>query len=218
MQRFGTDLPQHIAVIFLSAHCDYAKIQQTIQVLKQVASDIAIVMTGSSLPDWRTQYSSDKFFCIQPQSGTDSADLRKAVASAIGLTPVSESFLVFTNAGASVLSQTDLGKIAGKRADYLFCPSLGCITLSKRYAMHLVSTGEIPSVNHAITNGFSAPMSIPQIIKSPRIAVRQYSTIVKFGIVGASGVAVNLIVLTFLKMVIPILAANVIDSRVKHHQ
>ena len=68
------------------------------------------------------------------------------------------------------------------------------MTLSKRYAVHFASTGEIPSVNNAIRNGFSAPMSIPQIIRFPEDAIRQYATIIKFATVGASGVAVNLIV------------------------
>ncbi|MGA2875335.1 MAG: GtrA family protein [Nitrososphaerales archaeon] len=178
--------------------------------MKQATNDLTIVITGSSVADWKTLYSSENLFFILPESGTDSADLRKAVARAIELSPTSEYLLVFTSADTPFLSQTDLRKIANRRADYLFRASLGCITLSKRYAMHIVSADVIPSLKGAITNGFYAPMSILQVIQSPRIAVKQYSTIVKFGIVGASGVAVNLIVLTLLKIAIPILAANVI--------
>ena len=126
------------------------------------------------------------------------------------MSPSSDSFFVFINPETSVLSHDDLKKISRKHADYLFRSNLGCITLSKKYAMHVVATGEIPSMDNAIKNGFSAPMSIPQIIQSPKNTVKQYSTIVKFGTVGASGVAVNLIVLTLLKTVIPILAANAI--------
>ena len=140
--------------------------------LKQAASELTIVMTSSSASNGKAQFSSEKFFFIQPQFGTDSADLRKAVESAVDLSPLSDSFLLFTNANTSVLSHTDLRKIASEHADYLFRPSLGCITLSRRYAMYVVSTGEIPSMNNAITNGFSAPMSIRQVSIS-KSAVKQ---------------------------------------------
>ncbi|MHB1868847.1 MAG: GtrA family protein, partial [Nitrososphaerales archaeon] len=156
------------------------------------------------------QFPSDKLFFIQPQNGTESTDLRKAVQCAIELSPRSDSFLVFTNPDTSTLSQKDLRKIVRKHADYGFVSSLGCFMLSRGYAMHLVSTGDTPSISNAIKNGFSAPMSISQIVVSPEDAMKQYATIIKFGTVGASGIAVNLIVLTLLKIVVGALIANVI--------
>lgn len=210
LQSARSSLPKSITAIFLSARSDYAHVQQLAQMLKQVASDLTIVMTGSHVPDGANQFSADKLYFIQPQTGTDSADLGRAVQCAIELSPGSESFLVFANPDTSALSHYDLKKIARKHEDYLFRSSLGCMTLSKRYAMHIAATREIPSVNNAIRNGFSSPMSIPQIIHSPKDAVRQYSTVIKFGTVGASGVAVNLIVLTLLKITVGALVANAI--------
>ncbi len=59
-------------------------------------------------------------------------------------------------------------------------------------------------------NGFSAEMSAFDIIRNPGVALRQHSRVVKFAMVGVSGVAVNLLVLTLLKAAIGALAANVV--------
>ena len=156
------------------------------------------------------QFPSDKLFFIQPQSETESADLLKAIQRATELSPSSDSFLVFTGSDTSKLSQKDLRSLVGKHADYIFRSDLGCTMLSRRYAVHFASTRDTPSISNAIKNGFSAPMSISQIVFSPQDAIRQYATILKFGTVGASGIAVNLIVLTLLKMALGALIANAI--------
>jgi dolichol-phosphate mannosyltransferase len=52
------------------------------------------------------------------------------------------------------------------------------------------------------------------LLRSPREAIRQYSTLVSFALVGASGVAVNLLVLTIFKPLVGALIANAIAQEV----
>ena len=209
LQRVRSTFPKSITAIFLSPKSDYSGIQQVFQTLKQAASDVTIVVAGSSTVD-AGQFPSDKLFFIQPQGETESADLLKAIQRAIELSPSSDSFLVFTSSDTSTLSQKDLRRLVGKHADYIFRCELSCTMLSRRYAKHLALIGDTPSVSNAIKNGFSAPMSISQIVMSPEDAIRQYATILKFGTVGASGIAVNLIVLTLLRIAVGALIANAI--------
>ncbi|MDG6905293.1 MAG: GtrA family protein [Nitrososphaerota archaeon] len=107
-------------------------------------------------------------------------------------------------------SAKELERVVGKELDFVSVASLGCDKISMQYARHLVTSRENPSVANALENGFSTTMSIVEIIMSPRNFLRMYSKIFKFGLVGASGIVVNLAVLTLLKGVIPILAANII--------
>jgi putative flippase GtrA len=198
---------ESITAIFLSSHSDYDKIQQPIHSLKQISGNVTILLTGPGRNAIKKQ-NEDVFF-IQPTSGAERADLMLAVARATELAPKSEHFFVFENSHDHAFSKNDLLKIQKKHLDYLRSNS-GGFFISRRYASYLLSNNSTPSVSHALRHGFTADMSLREIVQSPRDAVRRYSTILKFAFVGASGVGVNLFVLFLLKPIAGVLLANAI--------
>jgi putative flippase GtrA len=191
----------------LGNYTNYVRIGQLVNLLKQIANDLTVVLSGQAVPEGAIQLSSEKLFYIDQQVG-ESEGIQSAIKKAIELSPAADNLLVFTNPEAALLSESELRKIALRQVDYVSGSGSSCNKFSMRYAKHIVTTGETPSTNNAIRNGFSAAMSLAQMIRSPRDALRQYSTIVKFGLVGVSGVIVNLLVVTLLKSMIGVLASN----------
>jgi putative flippase GtrA len=198
---------ESIAAIFLSSHCDYEKIQQPIHSLRQISGNVTILLTGSRKDSIKKQ--NEYVFFIQPTSGAERADLMLAVARAIELAPKSEHFFIFENSHDLAFSKKDLVKIQKKRLDYLRSNS-GGFFISRRYASFVLSNNHTPSANDALKHGFTANMSLGEMVRSPRDAVRHYWTILKFALVGASGVGVNLFVLFLLKSIAGVLLANAI--------
>lgn len=209
LQRARSVVPRHITAVFAGTESNRVRVGQIVQLLKQVASGLTVVITKSLDNESETKLSIDNLFYID-SFGSSTTAITGVIQKAISLSPSSDSILMFNENAPSTLSERELRKIVSSQADYLLRSVFGCTKISMRYAKHVVETGETPSARDAITNGFSSPMSIFQIIKSPKDAIKQYSTIVKFCLVGISGVAVNLIALTLLKRPIGALTANVV--------
>ena len=209
----GSVLPKiSLTAIFLNALPDTARLEALIMNMKQVASELTVVLTDSTTARATFDLPGERLFFIKPNDDPNRSDLREAVRNALEVSPKSERYIVFTNEGLRHPSRSELLKFAGKKADFLSASKLGCMMMSNRYAVHIVSSGESPSVKNAIKNGFSAPMSPLQIILSPRDAIAQYSTLIRFMLVGGSGVLVNLAFLALLKPMIGALVANALSN------
>jgi putative flippase GtrA len=85
-----------------------------------------------------------------------------------------------------------------------------CAILSKEYASFVIRSRENPSASNARKNGFRTVSVLSQMIKSPSSFIRENMTAAKFATVGASGLVVNLLVLTILRVWINILLANAV--------
>jgi putative flippase GtrA len=141
--------------------------------------------------------SNDRLFYFEIQSDSGSID---GIKKAVELSPDSERFLVISGANASSISQRDLKRLLSKKGDIATSSSSGCMVISQRYARYLASSIQKPSVENARDGGFSVSRMSPlEMISSPRQAVRQNSTLIKFLVVGASGAVVQLLVLTILQ-------------------
>ncbi|MGI0091006.1 MAG: GtrA family protein [Nitrososphaerales archaeon] len=209
----GSVLPNaSLTAVFLSAKPDTARLEALIHSMKQVASELTVVLTDSTTARSSVNLSSERLFFIKPSSDSNSSDLREAVRNALEVSPTSERFLVFVNEGIPIPSLSELLKFAKRSADFLSPSELGCMMMSNRYAAHIVASGESPSVRNAIQSGFSAPMSPLQMILSPKDAIRQNAMLARFMLVGASGVAVNLVLLALLKSLTGALVANALSN------
>lgn len=215
MQPSGSMLSKtSLTAVFLSAKLDASRLQSLIQSMKQVASELTIVLTDSSFPRDTIDLSKEKLFLVQTDIGSEGLDLKGAIIKALALSPDSERFIVFSRLNARVPSESDILKLASRNVDFLSPSKLNCTLMSRKYAMHIAKTGEVPSIKNATLNGFSAPMALAQMFLSPDLAIRQYSQLVKFALVGASGVVVNLVLLAILNVSVGAVLANAIGVEV----
>lgn len=199
-----------LTAIFVSSTLDATRILQTIRHIRQIAGELTIVMTDSTFPRDSAELSQEKLFFVPPMGGSRDSHLRNMVKKATELSPNSEKFMIFAGGDTNIISTTRFAGLEKRKDDFISLEDIQCMILSKRYADYVVSSGDVPSRSNAIKNGFSSGMSFKQIVTSPRDAARQYSTIIKFASVGASGVVVNLLILTLLKFWMSLIFANAI--------
>ena len=198
MQPSGSASLESSTVIFFSEHFDYERIQQLIRSLRQITRDITVLIVGSFLHEEKEAYAKDNLFFLPMTIGADRTNAMTAVDRAIQMSPYSDNFFIFKDSQDHAFTKRDLNNIVRGHLDYLHS-SNGGFFISKRYASHLLANNKAPSVKDAIRSGFRADMSLREIIHSPRDAIRRYATILKFALVGASGVGVNLITLILFK-------------------
>ena len=198
LQPSSTASLESSTVIFLSEHFDYETMQQLIRSLRQITRDITVLIVGSLHHEEKEEYTKDKLFFLPMTVGADGANIMVAIDRAMQMSPDSHNFFIFEDSHDQSFSKRDLEKIVKRHLDYLRS-SNGGFFISKRYASHLLISSKAPSENDAIQSGFRADVSFREIIHSPRDAIRRYATILKFALVGATGVGVNLITLTLFK-------------------
>ena len=196
-----------ITAVFMSNKLEVARIVQTVRHIRQIASELTIVMTDSAFNRDLAELSMEKLFFV-PYIKESVGRLGVVLSKALELSPNSNKFIVFKEASLGSIPDQKHFRLGRNNYDLIMLKDPEVIILSNRYARHLASSGETPSTKNASLNGFSSKMSLKQIIESPKDAARQQLTIIKFATVGGSGVIVNLVVLTLLKVWLGVILAN----------
>ena len=209
MQPTGNLVPETpLTAIFMSNKLDSARISQTIRHIRQITAELTIVMTDPALPKDSIELPKEKLFFVPLLAGSIDVNLCSIIKRAAELSPKSERFMVFLGENPRIPSNSKYAILEKRKDDFVLLKDLQCMILSNRYAKYIAMSGEIPSIMNALRNGFSSRTSLMQVIKAPKIAAREYSTLIKFAVVGASGVIVNLVMLSLLKIWIAVNFAN----------
>jgi putative flippase GtrA len=199
-QRTGLSL----AAIFLGDSFDSSAVKSITRGMMNLASRLSVVTSDPRLGAEDLGIASARllhFDCHDAGSRELELALKAAFAD-----DEHEKYLVFLDGTTKFPPPSQIAAWIRKRVDFLEHAS--CLVLSDRYARHVASTGERPSLENASKNGYSIPLSIPEMIRSPRQALAQNPVVFKFMAVGLSGVLVNLAVGIVLKIWIPKLFAN----------
>jgi putative flippase GtrA len=185
-----------------------ATLKPFLDMIRVMSPDYTILLPESSLSEKDESLPDNvRVFRFEPDS---KSSLAGSVRKALEYSPASSRFLIFFGSGGYPnLGEKDLLNLANSKYDIVTKRGSDCMAISRNYANYIASVGQEPSIESAIKAGFSVPMmSLFEMISSPREAIRRYSTLIKFLCVGASGAAVQLVVLTILKIWINPLVAN----------
>ncbi len=196
-----------ITAVFMRNKLEATSLVQTIRHIRQIAGELTILMADSSFNREFVELSKEKLFFV-PYMEESVACFGAIVNKALELSSNSDNFIVFKESSSGSIPNPKHYRLGKGNYDLIMLKYPEVIILSNRYARYLASSGGSPSTANAIRDGFSSKMSLKQVIESPRDAARQYLTIIKFATVGTSGVIVNLVVLTLLKVWLSIILAN----------
>lgn len=213
MSDSGSAAADQAMTIVLGNRWDSSSIQLIIRTLKLYSDKVTVLIAGSGIHSEVDLPTDDQVYFMKISERDRQSDIHEVMKRAIQIAPDSARFFIFENAKDVRLSEGDVMKIAKRKLDYRKLAS-GTTFLSRKYLNHILETGEMPSATHAARCGYASEMSIRDMMKSPREAIRQNSTLVSFALVGASGVGVNLLVLTIFKSIVGALFANAIAQEV----
>lgn len=209
----GSTAVDYTMAIIMQSHYDRAEIQNIVKSLKRNCQNVSILIAGSNLSDNTPARPEDQIYFMKTDAGVKPPNLHDVIKHALKVAPNSARFFIFNTPEQVGFSEKDAMKIIKEGLDYHKSDS-GALFMSKKYVEYIIETGDVPSSTNAVRNGFSSEMSVQDMIRSPREAVRQYSTLVSFALVGASGICVNLLVLTIFKALVGALIANAIAQEV----
>jgi putative flippase GtrA len=192
----------NLAAIFLRDSFDTASIKSTVHATSTLAKKLSVFTFNKELDSEELGIAAANLFHSEFSNSSQGLGLALKTASA---KDDYDKYLVFTD-GGRLPTYSELA--AGVRKNVDFLQKASFFVLSEKYAKFIASSGEMPSAENASKNGYSVPLSIPEMIKSPRKALAQNPVVFKFMAVGLSGVLVNLAVGLVLKTWIPKLYAN----------
>lgn len=212
MEVSGSTIIDQATAVVLGGACDRSSVQLILGLLKSSFGRV-IVIIASSMNSEVDFSSNDRIYFMKIGENPSKFDLHEVMRRAVELAPNSVRFLIFEDVKEVQISERTLKTIVKKQLDFQKL-ALGTIFISKRYLLHILETGQMPTAVNAVRDGYSSEMSITQMLSSPKLAIRQYSTLASFALVGASGVGVNLLVLTLFKPIIGALVANALAQEV----
>lgn len=166
--------------------------------------DTPVIQSGDQQEESQVTY-----VPIMKESSGSSLDLREDVQYGIGealrITPEAERFVVLACNIHPLPGEAGITRLARSKLDY--DELNGVLSLSRRYAVHVVEAGSVPSVADARKGGFSVPSIVSRFFRSPVKTIREEKRLVTFLIVGASGAVINELLLFVLRPVLgPIIA------------
>lgn len=197
-----------VTAIVLGGRKDHASIQFIIQTLKNNCGSVRVLIADRNINSEIDSSPDDGVYFMKLNESDPTIDLHQVMKRAIEIAPDSTRFFIFEDAGDLRFSESVVKRIVKRGLDFRKLASRTTF-MSKRYLLHVLETGEAPTATNAARGGFVSQMSITDMLRSPREAIGQNSTLVSFALVGASGVGVNLLVLTIFKSLVGALLANI---------
>ncbi len=191
---------EFIAIILETSN-DTSKHRALLNNVRAVAKKLVVVLSDSTLFgafNEESELTRDVFLKFNANFSNDGARaLQEGLEEALAQSSKTDHYLIVKNGLDNPLPVGKIQTTAESGSDFHNTESW--MLLSRKYAEFIVKTKDTPSISDAMKNGFAISMSLSQMIVSPKEAIRANWTLIKFMMVGASGLLVNLIVLTLLR-------------------
>ncbi len=186
-----------LTAVVLGEGLEAARISSFLEGMKSIADRLVVIASDRNLIGHRSKKESLVYHLVDNERlGVGSAAIRNSLTEALLFSPDTDHILLMNGNKSRLPSISKISRIIKSRLDYVRLSN--CMLLSKNYAIHILESDNRPSAINARKSGYTVPSLISDFLHSPRETIED-STLLKFAMVGASGVLLNELILTIFK-------------------
>jgi putative flippase GtrA len=196
-RKGGITMPGTLTAVIQGDRLESILIRPFLEKMKSIGERLVVISSdGNLLQAALDEKSVVSHIVDQKNLGRGSTSIKSCLAESLRITPEATHILV-VDGRSKLPSVSKIASIVASRFDYVHITN--CVLLTRRYAQHVLNSEKIPSAANAKSDGFLAPSLVSGLIQFP-LATLEENRILKFAMVGASGVLVNEIILSIFKI------------------
>ncbi len=187
-----------LAVVIIGEELESSRVRSLLQNMETVVSRLDVISSDRGLIESHSEGESAVYHLVNKEIiSKGSTSIRNSLSEALRVSPGSEHIALLNYDKSKLPSVKGMVRVVKSRLDYARLSN--CILFSRKYARHVVESDNIPSAANAKKHGYIVPSLLSGLIHSPLETIEE-SALIKFAMVGASGVVVNELVLTIFKL------------------